>query len=109
MSVVPKNKPIRDKKHLAWIRNLPCVITNKSPCDPAHIRISGNGGMGVKPDDSRVVPLTHGLHNEQHRVGEVTFWYEYGGHERAAVLARQLYEVSGDNIAGMRLIFEWRG
>lgn len=65
---------IRDRKYLDWVREQPCIVTGASPCDPAHIRWGLGGGMGLKPDDSRVLPLVHQLHQEQHQIGEVRFW-----------------------------------
>ena len=53
----------------------------------AHVRNGGGGGMGLKPDDFRTVPLCWGpnanihrqlgCHDRQHIVGEETFWQEY--------------------------------
>tara|TARA_R100001244_G_scaffold106318_1_gene78881 strand:+ start:4005 stop:4298 length:294 start_codon:yes stop_codon:yes gene_type:complete len=67
---------IRNRKYLDWVRERPCIVTGSSPCDPAHIRFGGGGGMGLKPDDNRVLPLVHQLHQEQHQIGEVRFWLE---------------------------------
>lgn len=63
-----------------------------SPCDPAHIRIYGMSGVGMKPDDSRVVPLCHKHHMEQHMKGERTFWGD--GLERMIAHAEWLWEQS---------------
>ena len=67
---------IRDRKYLDFVREQTCIITSLTPCDPAHIRWGLGGGMGLKPDDNRVLPLVHQLHQEQHQVGEVRFWLE---------------------------------
>lgn len=74
MLMLPKTPVVHDRKYLDWIREQPCVLSGQSPSDPAHIRIGGGGGMGMKPSDDRVLPLAHHLHAEQHQVGELTFW-----------------------------------
>lgn len=72
--MIEKNKPIRDAAWLEKIRHMDCIVCQKTPCDPAHIRVGTNGGMGMKPGDDYVIPLCHECHSEQHRIGEKTFW-----------------------------------
>lgn len=89
----PKHPRIEDPAHLAFIRTLPCVKCNTSPCEAAHLRSGGTGGgMGMKPSDKWTLPLCHDCHALQHRVGEVTFW---GDIEAAKKLAHNLYLLSG--------------
>ena len=72
-----KQPPFRDAAWLSEVRNMPCEITGRQPpSDPAHIRKGANGGTGMKPDDY-VLPLSHELHAEQHRCGEVSFHLKY--------------------------------
>jgi hypothetical protein len=47
------------------------------PIECAHVRINSNAGMGQKPDDYRVVPLCREHHQQQHTIGERTFWETY--------------------------------
>lgn len=54
-----------------------CLTGTPGPNDPAHIRYGLGGGMGMKPGDDLVLPLTHNLHQIQHQIGEVTFWTKY--------------------------------
>lgn len=106
MLKVPK---IRSEKHRRFIAGLPCVYCRKSPCQAAHIRYGHEGGMGLKSCDSLTVPLCPDCHNEQHRKGEVWFWDRFGGGvDGAKKLARGLYKVTGDNIAGLELIARFR-
>ena len=68
---------IRNKKHLSRIRALPCLADSRHDTydiQAAHIRIYGDGGMGMKPGDDHAVPLCQKCHAEQHRIGERTFW-----------------------------------
>lgn len=99
---------IRDEKHLKFIRRLPCVTCNRGNSQAAHIRKGSGAGIGQKPDDSRVVPLCDKCHHTQHNKGEITFWRLFGGYEGAAILAHNLYTVSGDTIQAMREIVKWQ-
>jgi hypothetical protein len=69
-----KVKNLRDAKWLIAVREMECVVCNATPCEPAHIRLGGQGGIALKPPDDCVVPLCHAHHAEQHRIGERTFW-----------------------------------
>lgn len=78
---------------------MPCVATGQShdPCDPAHIRAGLSGGVGMKPSDDLVLPLSHAAHMEQHHIGERPFWLKVmqrDSHfmmECVKAYARQLY------------------
>lgn len=95
---------IRSASHLKFIRSLPCCKCGSDrDAQAAHVRIGGDGGMGLKPSDGRVVPLCHPCHVEQHRVGERTFW----GSRDPLQLASMLAAVSGNTCAGTSIIFDW--
>lgn len=72
---------IRSRKHLAYIRSLPCLACKASaPSQAAHIRTGTNGGTGIKPGDNYTVPLCPTCHHKQHQIGEQSFWAEIFGH-----------------------------
>lgn len=111
--LIPKQKPLRDKTHLAFIRTLPCVAClapHKSQA--AHIRRGGDGGTGIKPSDNRTISLCAKCHNFQHNSSELRFWNKYGGWERAVVLAKNLYKNTGnfekciEHIIAFRKVYE---
>ena len=89
----PKQKRIRDRAWLDEVRDQPCIITGTTPCDPAHIRYGLAGGMGLKPNDNRVVPLTNQLHRYQHEIGELSFWNKQAK-EDTGLIMRLLIEVA---------------
>lgn len=92
--LIPKIKRLRSSKHLNFIRKLPCVVCGtKENVQACHIRIGGNGGMGLKPDDSLTIPMCHLHHTCQHNKGELSFW---GDIEKPKNLAKFLYENTGD-------------
>lgn len=94
-----KTNPIRDSKWLKQVSDMACVATgaDHQPCDPAHIRAGGSAGMGIKPSDDLVLPLSHEAHMRQHQIGEKAFWFEVLSKDRAFMMecvkayARQLY------------------
>ncbi len=111
-------KPAKDesakvaKDHLAWIHELPCLITGKSPVEAAHVSFASklwgkpDRGMGRKAEDRWVVPLSSNAHAEQHAMGEKAFWKKYG--LDPLVIACRLWEVSGDTKAGKAVVQDAR-
>ena len=98
---------IRDRKHLDWIRTLPCCRTGTPPpSDPAHISKFNGKGMGCKVSDSNAVPLAHEQHRRQHSIGEISFWQD--DLERARHLAWDLYAISGDTEKALALLTRFR-
>lgn len=91
----------RDKSYLGAIAQMPSVISGQEPCECAHIRYGDpeHGkpmtGMGEKPDDRWVLPLTpeeHRLANDaQHRSNERAWWRSKG--LNPLILCRDLYEI----------------
>lgn len=78
----PKNKPLRSKKHLDWIRNMPCAVCcAPPPSDPHHITNTGQGGMGTKPGDDFTIPLCRVCHTELHN--NPTSWMHRNGSQES--------------------------
>lgn len=99
---------MRDKKHLKFIASLPCCVSDvHGITQAAHIR-HGVSGMGIKPCDSLTVPLSYIMHDRQHQIGELKFWNGIEGINRAKKLAKDLYEISGNELAGLMLIAKFR-
>lgn len=76
-----RNPRNRDRDYLAWVHQLPCLTTGRHcPVEAAHIRYSDlrygkrQTGMGTKPDDRWVVPLSPEEHRDQHAHGERAWW-----------------------------------
>lgn len=73
---------IRSPGHMKWVRSSwACCIFDKHECDGRnhahHCREGANGGTGMKPDDSTVVPLCERAHEEIHRIGWKSFESKY--------------------------------
>ena len=106
--MIPKQEIIRDDKYRRWIASLPCLVTGRDDVQCCHLRHNSNAGMGRKPSDSRCVPLSCGEHAKQHATSELKYYYNYGGVERAIVLAKELYKIRYDDEKAHNLIMEWR-
>lgn len=72
-----KQRTPRSRAYLAWLRLRNCAVCGSTgPSEAAHVRRGNGGGVALKPSDFRAVPLCHGCHADQHRVGEPEFWAE---------------------------------
>lgn len=73
---------VRDKRHLAVVARLPSIISGKRPVEVCHIRYGDprygkpQAGIGEKPDDKWVLPLTP----EEHRLSKAA---QHAHNERA--------------------------
>ena len=100
----PKPNLLRRVRHLAFVRQLPCVACGKAPpSEAAHVRTGTDGGVGVKPGDRYAVPLCAACHAKQHRIGELTFWSAL--RIDPINVALRLWTVSTDINAGERTVF----
>lgn len=106
--MIEKQEHIESEKYRRWIASLPCLITGARNVQCAHIRKGADAGMGRKPTDARCVPLSVEQHTRQHVIGELKYWYPFGGYETAAVLAGDLYAVKYDDRAANALILAYR-
>ncbi len=73
---------LEDRAYLAWIKTLPCTVSQGFECDAHHLTL-GRRRMGRKADDDLVVPLRPEFHRPDfassvHAVGEATFWDKFG-------------------------------
>lgn len=66
---IEKPKAYRNKKYLEFIRTLPCCVC-KGFSEAHH---GDTGGLAVKCNDTRSIPLCHRCHQESHAIGKKTF------------------------------------
>jgi hypothetical protein len=102
-----KKKSERSTKHLAALRQLPCLACGCDPCgEAAHVRMGSQTGLGKKPSDYRAIPLCHEDHMLQHARGEEVWWAERGHTLEAVVaIAAQLERASPD-VKRMRKVID---
>jgi len=93
-----KDKALRDRAYLDWLRTRPCLVTGlrateADPVEAAHI---GTRGRGIKSPDNEAIPLSHSVHLRCHNKGEITTLRELLPDDviRAALraYAREIYQ-----------------
>ena len=79
-----QSKRVKDEKYLDFIRELPCIITRKTPVEAAHISYSApeygklGRGKSQKESDIWAVPLHPDEHRRQHSMNEREYWKSTG-------------------------------
>jgi DNA recombination protein Rad52 len=73
---IAEPKRLRDKAHLRFVAALPCVICERQPSDPHHLRFAQPRAIGLKVSDEFTVPLCRGHHRELHRAGNEAAWWQ---------------------------------
>jgi hypothetical protein len=99
----------RDPVYLGMIRQLPCIKCTMEPCGFAmHVRQQSaahgkRGGMQKKPADRWTLPGCFEHHNEQHKIGELQFYYDIG--ISAPHVCTRLYAARGDLVKMRSIVF----
>lgn len=65
----------RDKAHLRFVSTHPCLVCQRTPCDPHHIKFAQPTAIGRKVSDEFVVPLCREHHHQLHRSGNEHSWW----------------------------------
>jgi len=64
-------KRYRSNKYLAWVRKQPCVMCGRPAGEAHHIKGVGHlSGVGLKADDSMVIPVCTDHHRMFHDKGD---------------------------------------
>jgi hypothetical protein len=89
---------IRNKRHLAFLHELPCVCTGAMQPIVAHhlLRCESRLGMGGKAGDQHTIPLLHSVHVALHHNGDETSFLAGYGIDAPECLANLLYENTGN-------------
>ena len=75
----PEPRRIRDKGHIKFIAQQPCLICGRQPSDAHHLRFAQYPALGRKVSDEFSVPLCRGHHREVHRCGDEAAWWTKAG------------------------------
>ncbi len=80
-SALPISAPrrIRDKEHLRYVAQQPCLICGRSPGHAHHLRFAQPRALGRKVSDEWVVPLCATHHRALHGVGDEERWWKERG------------------------------
>ena len=87
---LPEPRRIRDRDHVNYVAQQPCLICGRQPSDPHHLRFTQRRALGRKVSDEFTVPLCRGHHREAHRCGDEAGWWRKAGID-PTVTARALW------------------
>lgn len=73
---IPKEPPRkRNKLHLAFVREHPCLVCKQSPADAHHLKFAQPRTLSRKVSDEFTVPLCRLHHEALHRYGNEKAWW----------------------------------
>jgi hypothetical protein len=81
---------IRDRGHVRFVAQQPCLICGRQPCEAHHLRFTQSRALGRKVSDEFTVPLCRGHHRDVHRHGDEPAWWSNAKID-AATIARDLW------------------
>ena len=88
---VPTPRRYRNKAHLRYVAQQPCLLCGRKPSDPHHLRFMQPRALGRKASDEFAVPLCRIHHRLVHRVGNEAAWWKEAGIDPIEA-ARKLWE-----------------
>jgi hypothetical protein len=91
----------RNRHHLRYVMQQPCLICGRKPSDPHHLRCLQPRALGRKPSDEFAVPLCRVHHRAAHRAGDERAWWKAAGIDPIKS-ARQLWKDTRENEGRMR-------
>jgi hypothetical protein len=83
----------RNKDHLRFVTQQPCLLCGRKPSDAHHIRFVQPRALGRKASDEFAVPLCRAHHRALHRVGDERAWWKQTGIDPVKA-ARKLWNCS---------------
>jgi hypothetical protein len=87
---LPELRRVRDREHVRYVTQQPCLICGRRPSDAHHLRFAQNRALSRKASDEFTVPLCRGHHREVHRSGAEAIWWDTAGIDPTAT-ARMLW------------------
>jgi hypothetical protein len=80
----------RNRDHLRFVMQQPCLLCGRKPSDAHHIRFVQPRALGRKASDEFAVPLCRSHHRAVHRAGDEKAWWNQAGIDPVKV-ARKLW------------------
>jgi hypothetical protein len=80
----------RNREHLRYVAQQPCLICGRKQSDPHHLRYLQPRALGRKASDEFAVPLCRSHHRAVHRAGDEQAWWKAAGIDPVKV-ARHLW------------------
>jgi hypothetical protein len=81
----------RNREHLQFVTQQPCLLCGRAPSDAHHIRFVQPRALGRKASDEFTVPLCRSHHRSVHRAGDEQAWWQTAGIDPLKV-ARKLWK-----------------
>ena len=81
----------RNREHLRYVMQQPCLVCGRKPSDPHHLRYMQPRALGRKASDEFAVPLCRVHHREVHRTADECAWWKAAGIDPAKT-ARKLWK-----------------
>jgi hypothetical protein len=73
---ISEPRRLRDKAHLRFVASHSCLVCQRQPSDPHHLRFAQPRALGLKVSDEFTVPLCRDHHRQLHQAGnEVAWWH----------------------------------
>jgi hypothetical protein len=73
---VQEPRRARDREHVKYVAQHPCLVCGRQPSDAHHLRFTQSRALGRKVSDEFTVPLCRGHHREVHRCGDEAGWWK---------------------------------
>ena len=83
----------RSRAHLEFVAAQPCLICERRPSDPHHLRFAQPTALGRRVSDEFTVPLCRSHHRALHRRGNEGEWWKENGIDPIGI-AQKLWERS---------------
>jgi len=71
----PKERSVRNKEHLQFVAQQPCLICGRRPTHAHHVRFAERRALGMKVSDEFTVPLCSVHHDAVHRIRDERRWW----------------------------------
>src|SRR5215831_11816068 len=81
----------RNREHLRYVMQQPCLVCGRKPSDPHHLRYMQPRALGRKASDEFAVPLCRGHHRAAHRASDERAWWKAAGIDPIKI-ARSLWK-----------------
>jgi hypothetical protein len=88
---VSEPRRYRNKEHLRFVTQQPCVLCGRKPSDAHHLRFTQPRALGRKSSDEFAVPLCRIHHRAAHRAGDERAWWKASGIDPVKI-ARKLWK-----------------
>jgi hypothetical protein len=91
----------RNREHLRYVAQQPCLVCGRKPSDPHHLRHIQPRALGRKASDEFAVPLCRSHHRAVHRASDERAWWQAAGIDPLKV-ARKLWKHTRVNEGQLR-------